>query len=140
MLPMRQACRVAILGGVRNMKLALAGHGLHLLQVRPVRRSLMPRLWLPKPWTQPPVCSPSFRTCRRMWSDGRASWGACEARTWARWNVMQAVQVSRRPLSSRGARLWETRLSAHLSCSVHPGEDTATAIGQTEPSGEPWSA
>lgn len=85
---------MAILVGPRNMKLAPAGHDLRLLQVRPVRRSLMPRLWLPKPRTQPPMCGPSLIACKRMWNDGRASWGACEGRTWARWNVMQALQVS----------------------------------------------
>lgn len=34
-------------------------------------------------------------------------------------------------LASLGAEVWETRLSSHLSCSVHPGEDIATAAGQT---------
>lgn len=73
--------RMCTAEGPRSMKLALAGHGFCLLQARPVRRLLMPRLWLPKPVTRPPMCSLSFRVCRRMWSGGRASLGVFEART-----------------------------------------------------------
>lgn len=43
-------------------------------------------------------------------------------------------------LAFLGAKAWETNLSAHFSCSVHPGEDIATAAGQTEPSGKPSGA
>lgn len=43
-------------------------------------------------------------------------------------------------LAFLGDAVWQTRLSSHPSCSVHPGEDVTTAAGQTEPSGEPWCA
>lgn len=99
------------------------GCGLHLLQARPVRRSLMPKLWLPKPETQPPMCSPGFRTCARMWNDGRASWGACEARTLARWSVMQAIQVSEWSLPSWGPR-YGRRVSQPVFSAVSTLEKT----------------
>lgn len=83
----------------------------------------MPKLWLPKPETQPPMCSPGFRTCVRMWNDGRASWGACEARTLARWSVMQAIQVSEWSLPSWGPR-YGRRVSQPVFSAVSTLEKT----------------
>lgn len=84
------------------------------LQMGLRRRSAMLRLWPEKHRTRLPVCSLSSRTCRGTWNGGRASLGACRARTWARWCLTQAAQVSSSPWSSWG-RGRRARLSA-LPC------------------------